>query len=84
MGDGDRLMDRLNDWVSQYPVCSYCRQRPAATVEQPKRRSRKGGTHKMMLFTVFTLAGIGLFITKRRGWGTFCFVIAFVDLFFML
>jgi hypothetical protein len=35
---------------------------------------------QMMIFTVFTLAGIGLCITKHRGWGIFCFVIAFITL----
>lgn len=34
----------------------------------------------MMLFTVFTLAGIVLCITKHRGWGTLCFAIAVVAL----
>jgi hypothetical protein len=38
----------------------------------------------MMIFTVFTLAGIGLCIIKHRAWGVFCFAIAFLDLFFML
>jgi len=34
----------------------------------------------MVIFTLFTLAGIVLFITKHRGWGLFCFGIAFVSL----
>ena len=34
----------------------------------------------MMLFTIFTLAGIMLFITKHRGWGSLCFGIALVSL----
>jgi hypothetical protein len=38
----------------------------------------------MMIFTIFTLAGIGLFIRKYRGWGSLCFVIAFVSLLAML
>lgn len=33
-----------------------------------------------MIFTVFTLAGIGLFVTKHKGWGSLCFVIAFIIL----
>lgn len=37
-----------------------------------------------MIFTLFTLAGIGLCIAKHRGWGVFCFAIAFVDLLLML
>jgi hypothetical protein len=36
--------------------------------------------NKVMIFTVFTLAGIGLCITRHRGWGIFCFVIAFITL----
>jgi hypothetical protein len=35
-----------------------------------------------MLFTAFTLADAGLFITGHRSWGVFCFLIACVDLFF--
>jgi hypothetical protein len=38
----------------------------------------------MLVFTVFTLAGIGLFIAKHRGWGMLCFVIALVALLAML
>lgn len=38
----------------------------------------------MMVFTIFVLAGIGLFITKHRGWGTLCFVIALISLLAML
>jgi hypothetical protein len=38
----------------------------------------------MIVFTVFTLAGIILFITKHPGWGSLCLVIALLDLFFML
>jgi hypothetical protein len=38
----------------------------------------------MMVFTIFTLAGIGLFIRKHRGWGSLCFVIALVLLLGML
>ncbi len=38
----------------------------------------------MIIFALFTLAGIGLFITKHGGWGTFCFAIAFIDLLLML
>lgn len=38
----------------------------------------------MMIFTVFTLAGIGLFITKHRGWGALCLVIAFCSLALMI
>jgi hypothetical protein len=30
---------------------------------------------KMMIFTVFTLAGIGLCIAGHKGWGIVCFVI---------
>jgi hypothetical protein len=38
----------------------------------------------MMVFMVFTLAGIGLFISKHRGWGALCFVIALVSLLAMI
>jgi hypothetical protein len=38
----------------------------------------------MMVFTIFTLAGIALFIAKHRGWGSFCFVIALVSLLAMI
>lgn len=38
----------------------------------------------MTVFTVFTLAGIGLFIAKHRGWGSLCFLIALVSLLAML
>ncbi len=38
----------------------------------------------MAVFTIFTLAGIGLFIAKRRGWGSFCFVIALIALLAMI
>ena len=38
----------------------------------------------MIVFTVFTLAGIVLFIRKHRGWGSLCFLIAIVDLLAML
>jgi hypothetical protein len=34
----------------------------------------------MTIFTIFTLAGIGLFISKHRGWGSLCFVIALLAL----
>ncbi len=34
----------------------------------------------MIVFTIFTLAGIVLFISKHKGWGSFCFVIAFLTL----
>lgn len=34
----------------------------------------------MLLFAVFTLAGIWLFIAKHRGWGTLCLVIAAIAL----
>lgn len=37
-----------------------------------------------MIFTVFTLAGIGLFIAKHRGWGSLCFLIALVSLLAMI
>lgn len=37
-----------------------------------------------MIFTVFTLAGIVLFISKHRGWGSLCFVIAIVALLAMI
>jgi hypothetical protein len=30
----------------------------------------------MLIFAVFTLAGIGLFISEHRGWGSLCLVIA--------
>ncbi len=30
----------------------------------------------MSLFTIFTLAGILLCISRHRGWGALCFVIA--------
>jgi hypothetical protein len=33
-----------------------------------------------MIETVFTLVGIGLFITKHPGWGVLCFAIALVML----
>ncbi len=38
----------------------------------------------MLVFTIFTLAGIFLFIIKHRGWGSLCFVIAAVALLAML
>lgn len=38
----------------------------------------------MTVFTIFTLAGIVLFIPRHRGWGTLCFVIATVSLLAML
>jgi hypothetical protein len=38
----------------------------------------------MMVFTIFTLAGISLFITKHRGWGSLCFGIAIVALLAMI
>ena len=34
----------------------------------------------LMFMAVFILAGIGLFINKRPGWGCFCFLIAFLSL----
>jgi hypothetical protein len=34
----------------------------------------------MMFLAVFILSGIGLCITKHKGWGIFCFVIAFSTL----
>jgi hypothetical protein len=34
----------------------------------------------MIVFTVFTLAGIVLFINRHRGWGSLCFVIALASL----
>lgn len=34
----------------------------------------------MNVFTIFTLAGILLCITRHRGWGIVCFAIAFVAL----
>ncbi len=34
----------------------------------------------MLIFTIFTLTGIGLFIEKHRGWGSLCFLIALVSL----
>jgi hypothetical protein len=37
-----------------------------------------------MAFTVFTLAGIVLFIRKHRGWGSLCFFIAVVSLLAMI
>jgi hypothetical protein len=37
-----------------------------------------------MIFTLFTLSGIGLCIAKHRGWGAFCFTIACADLLLML
>ena len=38
----------------------------------------------MMVFTIFTLAGIALFVTKYRGRGSQCFVIALVSLLALL
>jgi hypothetical protein len=38
----------------------------------------------MMVFTIFTLAGIALFINKHRGWGSFCFFVALVSLLAMI
>jgi len=38
----------------------------------------------MMVFTIFTLAGIALFVTKHRGWGSLCFVIALLSLLALL
>ncbi len=38
----------------------------------------------MMVFTVFTLAGILRFISKHRGWGSLCFVVAVCSLLAML
>jgi hypothetical protein len=32
----------------------------------------------MSVFTLFTLSGILLCINRHRGWGIFCFVIAFI------
>jgi hypothetical protein len=29
-----------------------------------------------VIVTIFTLAGIGLFVTKHPGWGSVCFIIA--------
>jgi len=37
-----------------------------------------------MIFTVFTLAGIGLCVAKHRGWGALCFVIAACSLMLMI
>lgn len=36
------------------------------------------GNNPMMIFSVFTLAGIGLCIAKHRGWGIFCFAIVVI------
>jgi hypothetical protein len=38
----------------------------------------------MMAFTILTPAGIVLFITKHRGWGSLCFVIALLSLLALL
>jgi hypothetical protein len=38
----------------------------------------------MTIFTVFTLAGIGLCINRHRGWGALCFLIVLVYGFFSL
>jgi hypothetical protein len=37
----------------------------------------------MIVFTVFTLAGILLFISKHPGWGVLCFLIALISLLLM-
>ncbi len=38
----------------------------------------------MLMFSVFTLAGIGLCVRKHWAWGIVCFVIALASIFFML
>ncbi len=38
----------------------------------------------LLAFTVFTLAGIFLWIKEHRGWGTLCFIIAALILLVML
>jgi hypothetical protein len=37
-----------------------------------------------MIFSLFTLFGIGLCISRHWGWGLFCFLIAFFALLAML
>lgn len=38
------------------------------------------GNREVMIFTIFTLAGIGLCIAHHRGWGIFCFLVAAISL----
>jgi hypothetical protein len=37
----------------------------------------------MLMFSVFTLSGIGLCVRKHWIWGVLCFVIALAAIFFM-